>query len=58
MQHMKIFENCQKKIIIINIYISQDFWQDFDNTRNAKKIYLKYICRIESQFLPKQLYIN
>lgn len=58
MQHMKIFENCQKKIIIINIYISQDFWQDFDNTRNAKKIYLKYICRIASQFLPKHLYIN
>lgn len=57
MQHMKIFEN-QKKIIIINIYISQDFWQDFDNTRNAKKIYLKYICWIESQFLPKHLYIN
>lgn len=42
MQHMKIFENCQKKIIIINIYISSTF----DKILTIQETQRKYIWNI------------
>lgn len=41
MQHVKIFKNCQKEIIIINIYIS---WTFEDSDEHKERV--KYIGNI------------